>query len=126
MAWRVLVACLAVVLLAGCGGLVGDDRPDSTVEVSIQNQGSSPVDVTVTVADPAGDVVATDEGIVDPDVARSVEFSVTGDGRYRATVQGQGFEVNVAWTAGMCSRYRGEVVVSGTTADSRGECVAAA
>jgi hypothetical protein len=56
---------------------------------------------------------------------RTFEFTGTDEGRYQAAVPGPDVEANVAWTAGMCSRYRGEVVVPETTVDSRGEWVAA-
>ncbi|WP_394296554.1 hypothetical protein [Halorubrum halophilum] len=60
---------------------------------------------------------------VDVGVARAFETTVGETGRHEVVVTGGDWEGRLAWDAGVCALYDGQITVDAETVSVAGECV---
>ncbi|WP_338728009.1 hypothetical protein [Haladaptatus sp. DJG-WS-42] len=110
--------------LAGCS-LISDQSTSQTSSLSltIQNDRSSPTDVTVTLTD-AGDTVIDEEtDRLAGSVGRTFEFTVTERGRYTVTVEGDDWKTEQTWDTETCASYTATVRFTDSSLENSAECV---
>lgn len=108
---------------AGCLGFVGDGEQRSRLDLTVQNEGSGPVDVQVTLAQDDGTELANESDCVDAGVARAFDFTVGTSGRHEVTVAGEDWRGPLAWNADACARYDATVRVSEGNVTVSGDCL---
>jgi hypothetical protein len=111
---------VAVASLSGCASLGRDDP--GRLDLTVHNERSAPVTVRVTVVDDAGTTYEDASDRLDAGVARAFEVAVGTDGRHEATVEGDDWRGQLAWDAGTCAGFDGEVRVTGESVEVRSEC----
>lgn len=118
-----LVLVGVLLLSAGCLGLAGDGEQRSRLDLTVQNEGASPVDVQVTLAQDDGTVLANESDRVDAGVARAFDFTVGTSGRHEVTVAGEDWRGQAAWNADSCARYEATIRVSEGDVAVASECL---
>lgn len=117
---RGLLAVAGTVAFAGCSG--STDEP-SRLDLTVANERSEPIDVTVTVTGPDGERYEDETDRIEPDVSRAFEVVVGRSGRHELIVSGNGWSGSLAWNAGSCRLYDGIVRITETAVETSGECV---
>jgi len=119
---RYFVAAGTATALAGCTGLFGDDS-NSRLDLTVQNERSGPVTVQVSVVADDGTTYEDTSDQVDGGVARAFEVIAGREGRHEATVTGDDWAGRLAWDAGTCALFDGQVTVTDESVEVATECV---
>ncbi|WP_434522052.1 hypothetical protein [Halorubrum sp. AS12] len=120
---RRLLAASAGALAGAAAGCLGSGDPDpSQLDLTVRNDGDDPVDVDVVVEGDDGTTYAEESDRVDAGVARAFEVTVGDTGRHELAVTGADWEGRLAWDAGTCRLYDGQITVDGEQVAVAGEC----
>jgi hypothetical protein len=122
MRWPLLLVVL-VVLSAGCLGGGSDGDAQSRLELTVQNDGTAPVSLQLTVTEADGTVLVDESERLDSGVGRAFDFTVGTTGRHEVTVAGEDWTGQLAWNADACARYDATVRVTADGVDVAGECL---
>jgi hypothetical protein len=116
------IAVVALVLLAGCSGIVGDSGPRTTFDLTVQNDGSTSIPFTVTVTDEAGEVVSEESDQFASGVGGTFDLAIEGSGKYTVVVTGDGWETSHQVDADLCERYEATTTITDEETSSSSEC----
>ena len=119
---RLLAATAGAVAVPAAGCLGAGDAGPSRLDLTVRNDGSTPVDVAVVVSGDDGTTYLEESDRVGAGVARAFEASVGETGRREVAVTGPDWEGRLAWDAGTCALYDGLVAVDAETVEVAGEC----
>lgn len=112
----------AALPVAGCSGSFGGER-NGRLDLTVQNDRADAVTVQLAVVDAEGLNYEFEETTIESGVAETFTVTVGTDDRHEATVSGDGFRGQLAWTVNSCLEFRGTVRVTDDLVEVAGECV---
>jgi hypothetical protein len=120
---RYVLGVALVVLLAGCAGLPGASDPETTVALTVQNDGATAIDLTITVTDPEGasERVASEQ--LSSGVGQTFDLRLEGPGTHEIVVAGEDWAGTFTVDPERCAAYEGTLRVTNEAVERANECV---
>jgi len=118
---RQFLALGAITSVAGCSGSFGGEQTGQ-LDLTVQNDRADDITVQVEVVDAEGLNYEFEETRIENGVAEMFDVTVGTDDCHEATVSGDGFRGQLAWTVDSCLRFRGTIRVTAESVEVAGEC----
>lgn len=112
-----------LVLVAGCAGLVGDSGPSTTINLTVQNDGSGPITYQVTVTDENGEIVSDLTDQLGAGIGTGYDLSVTDPGQHTVVVRSDDWAHTMPLIPATCEAYDLTVRVLNAATQNGGGCV---
>ena len=118
---RHFIALGTATAVAGCSGSFGGEQR-GRLDLTVRNDRADAVTVQLEVVDDEGLNYAFEETQIDAGVSEAFAVTVGADGRHEATVSGDDWRGQVAWSVDSCREFRGTVRVTEEVVAVSSEC----